>query len=238
MYTNHVKINAKKVAAETGKSIIVLNRTTSTFEDSERNPDSVIVALYQTGGHGKGERKFASPRGGLYVNFNFPLSDYGAITPKIGLAVMNAVRRLGFDARVKWLNDVYLNGRKICGILCKRKGNRILAGLGVNFSTDPRDLTEVPNAGSLKADPKRADDFLISLINNVYACLDAPFDPSVYQENCITIGRLVDFLSNDNVQTCGTAIGVTHNGELIVQSQSGTETVSSGDVNLQDELPR
>lgn len=228
MYTNHVKINAKKIASATSKRIIVLNRTTSTFDDSALNPDCVIIALYQTGGHGKGERKFISPRGGLYVNFNFPLSDYGAITPKIGLAVMNAVREFGFNARVKWLNDVYFDNKKICGILCKQVGERILAGLGVNFSTKPRNLAEVPNAGSLNADPKLANDFLISLINNVYNSLSSPFDPVEYTESCITVGRTVIFQADDNTKKRGTAIGVTALGELIVATDDGEETVSSG----------
>jgi BirA family biotin operon repressor/biotin-[acetyl-CoA-carboxylase] ligase len=55
------------------------------------------------------------------------------ISLKLGLAVTVTLERLyGFDCRIKWPNDVLLDGKKICGILCQTHGSHLLAGIGIN----------------------------------------------------------------------------------------------------------
>ena len=87
----------------------------------------VISADRQTGGRGRLGRTFFSPPGGLYVSVALPLTgeetDLPCLTLLAGLCVCTALEDLCDVApRIKWPNDLYLNGKKLCGILCELVG--------------------------------------------------------------------------------------------------------------------
>lgn len=102
-------------------------------------PNSVIVAAEQTAGRGRLGRVWQSKRGNLFLSAVVP--DYGPQTPLLafvtGLAVSDALA--DFGVRLKWPNDVLLNGGKVCGILLERtEENRIIVGIGVNVAVAPQ----------------------------------------------------------------------------------------------------
>jgi len=85
---------------------------------------SVLLAEEQSGGRGTHGRSFQSPRGdGLYLSVllrprGVRLEDLLTLTGWVGAAARRAVERAcGAPARIKWLNDLYLNRKKLCGIL-------------------------------------------------------------------------------------------------------------------------
>ncbi len=102
-------------------------------------PNSVIVAAEQTAGRGRLGRVWQSKRGNLFLSAVVP--DYGLQTPLLafvaGLAVGDALA--DFGVRLKWPNDVLLNGGKVCGILLERtEENHIIVGIGVNVAVAPQ----------------------------------------------------------------------------------------------------
>lgn len=109
-----------------------------------------VIARRQSGGRGRVGRSFASPEGGLYLSILYRLeADPGAFTACAALAVRRAVKSAcGLDADIKWVNDLLLGGKKVCGILAEMHAGALIVGVGLNVNTTafPEDL---PNAGSL-----------------------------------------------------------------------------------------
>ena len=120
---------------------------------------TAVVALEQTAGRGLAGRSFYSPAGvGVYFSLllrpGFPaVRAAELITPACAVAAAAAAERLtGEPARIKWVNDVYLRGRKVCGILTEAEQGPggaldwVIAGIGVNL-TEPEGGYPEPLAG-------------------------------------------------------------------------------------------
>ena len=146
---------------------IWLESVDSTNEYAKRNAPALlqptlIVADAQTNGKGRRGRSFFSPRGtGLYMTL---LLDFGLeptlLTVSAGVAAADAIERLtGVSPRIKWVNDLYLDGKKFGGILAETFRVQgfpyYLVGLGVNLTTEyfPSDL---PHATALHIDCDRS----------------------------------------------------------------------------------
>lgn len=123
--------------------IIRLSSVDSTNEYIKREQSSlpekvIVVADEQTAGKGTYNRRFSSPKGGVYFSILFPVPSDDAfpyITPVAAVATRRALARV-FNARteIKWVNDLYSRGKKVCGILCERFGDSVVVGIGVNLS--------------------------------------------------------------------------------------------------------
>ena len=124
----------------------------------------VIAARSQTAGRGRQGKSFYSPRGtGIYLTAVCPMgcsiTGQVTITSKTAVAVARAIEGFyGIECSIKWVNDIYVNDRKCCGILCEAvndyENNRlryVIIGVGVNvYTTDwPGDIADV--AGSIKS---------------------------------------------------------------------------------------
>lgn len=102
------------------------SRITSTQEYAEKmkkNGENLIVtAARQSGGKGTKGRSFSSEKGGVYLSSvlyypNFPVEKSFLIMAGTCAAVCRTLESGGLQAKIKWPNDVFVNGRKICGIL-------------------------------------------------------------------------------------------------------------------------
>lgn len=123
--------------------------------------EAVVIAGMQTGGRGRMGRSFLSPQGGLYLSVLTGRLSPGArilaLAPAAALAVRRSIlRTFGLACSVKYPNDLLLEGRKVCGILCESlsEGDRFAAviGVGVNVCSDvllPPDAPDYP-PGALK----------------------------------------------------------------------------------------
>ena len=109
-----------------------------------------IRARRQLSGKGRLGRSFFSPEGGLYFSLSYPLSgkenNIPFITLLAGLAASEAIERLaGVKTEIKWPNDIYLNGKKLGGILCELVSSKSLTavvGIGINLSVP---VSEIPS---------------------------------------------------------------------------------------------
>ena len=105
-------------------------------------PWTAFTADFQTAGRGRLDHRWHSASGvNLMMSAVVPVDgmppEAAATFPLVvGLAVVGALSSLCPDASapflLKWPNDVYVGGRKVCGILCELDGDRIIAGIGVN----------------------------------------------------------------------------------------------------------
>ncbi|MCU0653249.1 MAG: biotin--[acetyl-CoA-carboxylase] ligase [Candidatus Pacebacteria bacterium] len=144
-------------------------------------PWTVVTALQQNQGYGRKGNAWYSPEGGLYFSVVLPKSnieDLQTMTILAAYCVANTVKeQLDVEPMIKLPNDVYLNGKKVCGILTENvvegEVRSSVIGIGVNTNTDyfPADLEA---ATSLKKELGRTidnDQFLeqiISQLQNVF----------------------------------------------------------------------
>lgn len=105
-----------------------------------------ILARSQTKGRGRHGRVWQSDAGNFYLSFilrpNCTPQEVGQISLLTGLAVAQVLEGLigGMgDIRLKWPNDVQVNGRKISGILIEREGQALLVGVGINIGNAPHE---------------------------------------------------------------------------------------------------
>lgn len=114
-------------------------------------PYQVCMAEYQTAGRGRRGRSWVSPFGrNIYMSLAFDLSGgaeaLSGLSLVVGLAVVRALGACGLnDVKLKWPNDVWVDGKKICGILVELQGEvttdwRVVVGLGLNVSMQDNDV--------------------------------------------------------------------------------------------------
>ena len=106
----------------------------------------VFIAKSQTGGRGRLGRSFFSPEEtGLYMSILLPINENlietDLITPAAGVAVCRTIEELSTETpKIKWVNDVYINKKKVCGILAEGiidsklgKISKVVLGIGINL---------------------------------------------------------------------------------------------------------
>ena len=199
---------------------------------------SLIIAREQTAGRGRQGKSFYSPADtGLYFTLLFEADEsFDFITPRAAVAVCKALESEEISPQIKWVNDIYLGGRKVCGILCERfeSQGRMLtaAGIGINLTT--RDFPgELPLAGSVGAalDPvETAEKIALSLLNS-------PADYSrdallaEYKKRSLITGKEIEYTENGRILT-GKAVDINDNFNLEVETPEGTKLLSSGEVSI------
>ena len=127
---------------------------------AECRQTALIIAAHQTAGRGRMGRSFYSPADtGLYATLLYfpdrPIGELSGLTCAAAWASAAAIEDMtGLSPQIKWVNDLYLGGRKVSGILCESfgtaHGTAIAIGIGVNLTTDdfPEQLSKI--AGSLQ----------------------------------------------------------------------------------------
>lgn len=161
---------------------------------------TVLVAGEQTAGRGRLGRKFYSPGGtGLYFSLVYAagsVSDPGKITAVAAVAVCRAIKSVfNVDAGIKWVNDIFVSGKKVCGILTEGIVNPLsgaveaaVIGIGINIyfsSKMPEELSlraggicgsSLSSAGDENADggknAEMKDRLLCRIIENLVEILD------------------------------------------------------------------
>ncbi len=106
-------------------------------------PGSVVIAAQQTAGRGQRGHQWYSPKGGLYLSIalapNIPVSESFQLTIRTAWGISSLLQTHGIPVRLKWLNDLWLNDRKLGGILTETKINQgiitsAIVGVGINWT--------------------------------------------------------------------------------------------------------
>lgn len=118
---------------------------------------SVVVAARQTNGRGRLNRKWISPKGGIWLSIllrpSFEISQISLFPMATSLALAISIEKtLGLKPKLKWPNDLTLNEKKVAGILIdasieSSKINYLVIGVGINFRVQPKKITKLIKKG-------------------------------------------------------------------------------------------
>ena len=210
---------------------------------------TIVAASEQTAGRGRSGKSFFSPDTGLYVSVILKppagMPDPQKITIAAAVAVCRAVEaQTALTPQIKWVNDVYLDGKKACGILTEAVSDlesggidSIVVGIGVNCAIPaeriPAELRGI--VGSLNAEGlsrcRLAAD-IASFVLDAFDSLDAPALIDDYRRRSFLYGREISFKRNGEALS-GTVTGISDAGNLLVQLDGGeTLSLSSGEVTI------
>ena len=213
---------------------------------------TVLIALKQTAGRGRFKRSFFSPiDSGIYMSIllrpSIPAENAVLITTAAAVAVAEAAENLsGRKTGIKWVNDVLIEGKKICGILTEASLNiesgtldYAVIGIGLNvyepkdgFPDEIRDI-----AGAIF---KEQSDGLRSKLTA--AVLESFFKHykdiserkylKAYRERCIVLGKQINVITSSGTSSA-LALDIDENCHLRVKYPNGKETLlSSGEVSI------
>lgn len=242
-----------------GWRTVYLDMVDSTNNEVKRRADLgapeglAVIAGEQTAGRGRLGRSFQSPKGkGLYLTVllrpALSPSQVTGLTAWTAVAVCNAVEaECSLRPRIKWTNDIILNGKKLCGILVETKteGDRIsyaAVGVGINVNQTPEDFDPQIRsvAGSLamalgrNTEPSALASRVLEALGRMYDEFPAQKAQwlSRYRDDCLSIGREVALVRGDRVRYAY-AEGVGDDFSLLVRYPDGTrEAVQSGEVSV------
>lgn len=212
-----------------------------------------ILAEEQRKGRGRRGREFYSPaQTGIYMSIllkpDLPGTDAILTTTAASVAVCRAIRKvLGMEAKIKWVNDVYIGDRKICGILTEAisdcevgKIDTVIVGIGINYKTMdfPEELSG--RAGCVAADTNIPRNRLVAAVLNefwdIYEHLSERKFIDEYRAFSNVIGKEVRFQEKD-VWKEGKALDIDSEGGLVVEfqdedGQTKTCVLHTGEITL------
>ena len=231
--------------------VIYLEETDSTNRYAEtlamEGWEGLVFAGRQNAGRGRKDRGFISRDGGLYMSV---VSGFSAEPERLlcfplfaALAVSDFLNRIySIDTLIKWPNDIYYNGRKVCGILmqmCRNDGKTcLITGVGVNLSNGIS--AEIPYAADLKEltgkefAAKDLAEPLADMINEYYGRGLTEKDDFLDEigKRCLSLGKRVRAEAFD---ISGTAVRLGKYGELVIKPDHGDEIyVDFGDVVVEE----
>ena len=198
--------------------------------------EGVLLADRQTAGRGRLGRSFFSENGIFMSMILSPEKipfDPGFLTSAVAAATCRAITEKGFPVGVKWVNDIHLRDKKICGILAEAvsMGTETLAyvvGIGVNIgkSEFPEDIREIADTLSLSEEEK--NDLFFRLISHIEAVLNENQDQTLnyLKKKSVVLGKSIRFYGAKDGE--GHAIDLDQNGGLIVLTPENEKIILTG----------
>lgn len=247
---------ARAVDIEIRDSVSSTNTVLKELAEQGKPEGTVLIAKEQSAGKGRLGRSFFSPKGtGLYMSLllrpKFSAEESLSITTAAAVAVAGAVEEAtGRPAKIKWVNDVYLDGYKICGILTEASADfetgglhYAVLGIGVNlqapeggFSAEIKDV-----AGALfeEAPPEAQSALAAGILNRFFAFYSSLTEHSFlpeYRARSLLTGAQIRFL-HGNETFSGKVIGIDDDVRLVVELTDGTKRAfSAGEVEIDKEF--
>lgn len=243
-----------------GKKVFFKHKVNSTNEWAKElaklgaTEGTVAVAETQAAGHGRLNREWISPEGGLWFSIILRPKVRAAkaiqLVFVVGVAVAEVLRgRFRVKVETKWPNDVLVNGKKVCGILVemnttREEVNYVVAGIGINVNFDvrkvlPEQLRKV--ATSLENELGRKiglEKLFKALLENLertydlYTVKEFPLVLQKWKKYAKFLGHEVE-VSNQEEKITGLALDVDDEGALVLKLEDGrTRRVFIGDISL------
>jgi len=217
---------------------------------------TIVIAEKQTSGRGRLDRKWTSPKGGIWFSLiihpKFDVSSSTLIPILSAVALSKSIKKiLGVETEVKWPNDIILNGKKVAGILVDAsvQANNIdylILGIGINFDIDTKKLekrlSKTPNfygADSLRGNNNKTPpkillkEFLFQFEKNL-SSLDKGEKAKIVKEwtkKAAGIGRKIT-INTSSGKISGISQGIDTDGALKIKTKKKIERVLVGDVDL------
>ncbi len=216
---------------------------------------TIVIARQQTAGRGRLGRSFYSPREGIYISIlikpDFDVSKSVLITSAAAVAVAQAIEEVaGHNALIKWVNDVYIGDKKVCGILTEGitdfetgRIDSLIIGIGINTSTKGFPAELLPTVGAVEGDYSAATlaGSVISHTLDYAHNIEAREFMKIYREKSLLTGKTVTaykgrYKINPEDEVPGVTaqvLGIDDDGGLQVVYEDGTmETLTTGEVTI------
>ena len=205
---------------------------------------SVIVSEEQSAGRGRFGRSFYSPaQKGVYMSVLLKTGDSlqnaTMITIKTAVAVRRAIAKLyDIEVAIKWVNDLYYRGKKVCGILSEAISDfesgmieAIIIGIGINVSTDNFPLEIASIATSLGLQEANRNQFIAEILNQLFAIIDEDFKLVLneYRMASCVLHKQITF-NQKGEQFTGLVREINDLGNLVVSSNGAEMVLTAGEV--------
>jgi BirA family biotin operon repressor/biotin-[acetyl-CoA-carboxylase] ligase len=211
---------------------------------------TLIVADEQTKGRGRMGKSFFSPKSGIYMSVCLcksieRMQDVMVITPAAAVAVRSAIAKLtGIDAKIKWVNDIYIDKKKVCGILTQAdidfesgKAGTFIVGIGINFvEQDFPDEIKQRACALFQGQPTITRSQLIGEIyRNLIKLTDDLTDRRFmlsYKQHSLVMNREISYTYNGEDKS-GKVIDIDGDGGLVVQENGGgIRNLTCGEISI------
>lgn len=216
-----------------------------------KQEELLVIAESQTGGRGRMGRTFYSPNGtGIYFSLllhpDFSAKKSLLLTVMAAVSVAETVMQYNKnDVKIKWVNDVYIDGKKVCGILTEGAINSqkmldyAVVGIGINIIAPengfPDDIKNIATAiFPGKTEENIKEKIIAEVVNRIFKMYNGIDTDYVkrYQEYSYLTGKEINIISGENVRPA-TVLGITDECHLLVRNEKGEiEEISSGDVSV------
>lgn len=242
-----------------GKNVIYYDETDSTnnrAKEAGNNKEphgTLFVADMQMAGKGRRGRVWKSPSGSsIYMTIllypDIPPVKAPQLTLIMAIAVAEGIREVtGLETKIKWPNDIVVNGKKICGILTEMSTeidyiNHVVIGIGINVNMEsfPEDIAKTATSLRIEAGKEFRRFELIAAIMEHFekayeaVCEAGSLEPIMedYNRLLVNCGRRVRVLEPEH-EYDALALGIDKTGELQVECEDGSrKSVFAGEVSV------
>ena len=240
-------MNLEKIKNSVRGDIYFFDSIGSTNAEALKSDDAADLSLFlagnQTAGRGRKGRSWQDIKGGIYMTVLLKqdkISDgISSITLMAGLAVSRVIS----ESRIKWPNDIILDGKKVAGILTESKilgkSGIIAVGIGINANNTnfPQDLSEKATSIYLFSGIKQDETEIVVRIYKEFLKLYKDFEKGFsgildeYREKCITLNREIK-VEEAGKEYIMTARDIGENGELIAEENGKEKRIAFGEVSV------
>lgn len=247
----NIEIDARKTVDSTNNVLKLM------AENGYRTP-RVCISEEQTAGKGRRGRSFYSPKNtGIYISFllfpNIPISEAAMLTTIAATAEAIAIEKVsGFPVDIKWVNDIWMRGKKVSGILTEASASvedgsleYVVVGIGINlyepeggFPDEIKDIAGTVYTDNAPIENLRnniASELIIQFMKYYNAGISNSAFLSDYEKRCFVIGKDVTLISPDHAKLkegesdpVVHVLGINNKCHLHVRHEDGTEEFLSG----------
>lgn len=249
--TDKIKSKEIKEHLETktiGQSIYCFPKAYSTntiakfLAKKEAEDGTVVIAEVQTKAKGRSGKKWESPKGGIWLSLilkpELPPSKASLITLVTGVAVAKTINKLGVDAKIKWPNDVLIEGKKISGILTEASATMnnidyIIVGVGIDTNLKIEDFNDdvlkskITTLNEELGENIDENKFIANFLKEFEEIYDSykkgEVEKILHEWRILsdTIGKYVEITQSHGKVKHGYALGINKEGSLIIEEADG-----------------
>lgn len=209
-----------------------VDSTNDYLRRSGHSPGTVVVAKRQTQGRGRRDNRWQSVEGesltfSVLIRPEVPLALWPRLSLAAGLAVAETLESMGYEAGVKWPNDLWIREKKVAGILVESSDDGAVVGIGLNLGM--KEFDPGIEATSLLIEDGRSWEvaevleLLLPRLASRSESIGAGFDEMLEEirSRCVLSGRRV-MLRTSRGEQVGEVLGIGAKGELLLRTSAGT----------------
>ncbi len=251
--SKNIEKKAKRIRVYSFDTVDSTNKIAKDLATNGCDEGVVVCATRQTAGKGRLGRTFVSKRGGVYFSVVLrPESNNDNtifITVAAAVAAAKAIEKISKKkCDIKWVNDIYINNKKVCGILtegefdAKGELNYAVLGVGINLFVPKGGFSsDLPLAGSVFCKnskvllKKRVKEQIVADFVNtffeIYNDLEKKEFIKEYQKRSFLTGKEITYTKDGNAYNA-IVVGIDDEARLVVKSEDKTEILSHGEIQI------